>query len=176
VKLTVDIFTTSVARRFYISKTIQRRAKVENFVGSHRLTLRILKNEDIFLLKCVTSREFDLEDMINLVRDPEFDRDVLWRVTKTRKDTGNHVFDIILDNIDDLMERTSIDRPSFYNKLLLKTIGEIKCKTVRNKLVYKDELINSLEGNGISASMISNIIGHLSIMRLLKEREIREIG
>ena len=117
VKPTVDIFTTSIARRLYISETIGQRAKVEDFVGSYRLTLGILKNEDIFLLKCVTSRELDLEDMISLVRDPEFDWDTIWEeLEKQDKDTGNHVFGIILDNIDDIMERTNIDRPSFYKK------------------------------------------------------------
>jgi hypothetical protein len=134
-----------------------------------------LKNEDIFLLKCVTSRELDLEDMINLVRDPKFDWDIVWtELQKQDKDTGNHVFGIILDNVDDLMERTGIDRPSFYKKLLLKTIDEIICKKVRNKPVYKDDLIDSLEGNGILPRMISNRISYLGRLRLLKEQKTRD--
>jgi hypothetical protein len=125
-KPTVDIFTTSIARKFYISESIRDRAKVENFVGSHKLELGILKNEDIFLLKCVTSRTSDLEDLVILVRDPEFDWETLWKeLEKQDKDTGNHVLEIILDNIDDIMERTNIKRPPFYKKLLLKTIDEM---------------------------------------------------
>jgi hypothetical protein len=171
-KPTVDIFTTSIARKFYISETIRQRAKVEDFVGSHRLTLGILKNEDIFLLKCVTSRAFDLEDMKNLVRDPEFDWETLWKeLEKQDKDTGNHVFEIILENIDDIMERTNIKRPPFYKILLLKTIDEMICRTIRNKRVYKDELIDSLKGNDICASTIANRIEYLRKLRLLKERE-----
>lgn len=55
--------------------------------------------------------------------------------------------------------------------LLLKTIDEMICKTIRNKLVFKDALIDSLKGNDISASTIANRIDYLRRLRLLKERE-----
>ena len=45
------------------------------------------------------------------------------------------------------------------------------CKTIRNKLVFKDALIDSLKGNDISASTIANRIDYLRRLRLLKERE-----
>jgi hypothetical protein len=171
-KPTVDIFTISIARRLYISETIRKRAKLEDFVGSYRLTLGILKNEDVFLLKCVTSRELDLEDMISIVRDPVFEWDIVWKeLEKQDKDTGNHVFGTILANIDDIIQRTNIGRPSFYKRLLLKAVDELICKTIRNKIVYKDELIYSLKGDDISASTISNRVAYLRRLRLLKERE-----
>jgi hypothetical protein len=173
-KPTVDIFTSTIARRLYISETMSHRAKVEHFVGRHRLTLGILKDEDIFLLKCVTSREHDLEDIINIVNNPEFDWNIVWtELEKQDKDSGNHVFDTIITNIDNLIARTNIDRPPFYKKLLLKTIDELICKTVRNRSVFEDELISSLEDSDVTAITISARIDNLCRLRLLKRRKTR---
>jgi hypothetical protein len=87
------VFTTTIARRLYLSETIRRRARIVEFIGSHKLALGILKNEDVFPLKCVTSREPDLEDMIRLVSNPEFNWDIVWsELEKQDKDAGSHVF------------------------------------------------------------------------------------
>jgi hypothetical protein len=73
----VDIFTTTVARKLYLSDTITQRARIEEFGRKHKLRLGILQNEDIFLLKCVTAREHDIHDMTTLVSNRNFDWNIV---------------------------------------------------------------------------------------------------
>jgi hypothetical protein len=53
----------------------------------------------------------------------------------------------------------------------MKTIDEMICKTIRNKHVYKDELINSLKGHDVTRITIETRIDYLRSLRLLKELE-----
>ncbi len=65
-------------RKLYLSNTMRGRARYEEFDGSNKLRLGILQNEDIFLLKCVTVREHDLQDMIDLLKTQNFNWNIVW--------------------------------------------------------------------------------------------------
>lgn len=56
-----DIFEKVVANKLYLSKGMIERS--QSHLSSNTLSVRLLSKEDIFLLKSVTDRERDLEDM-----------------------------------------------------------------------------------------------------------------
>jgi len=99
-----------------------------NLVHFGNLKLGILCNEDVFLLKAVTSREGDIQDMATLVRmnyvgnnefqQRTFDWDIVWEEIRNQENENNiQTFtEIIADNIEYLSEQTGII-PPFETKL-----------------------------------------------------------
>ncbi len=53
----VDLFTSQVANKLYLSEGMRKRAELQGF---GKLKLCIMSNEDVFLLKSVTDREGDI--------------------------------------------------------------------------------------------------------------------
>ena len=177
-RLRVDIFTTTVLRKLYLSNTMRGRARYEEFDGSNKLRLGILQNEDIFLLKCVTVREHDLQDMIDMIdllKTQNFNWNIVWdEIEKQDKDTGKILFVNILDNIDYLLSQGSGPVP-FHKKLLIKTIDERICNEIRNKSMYKDELISTMiENSDLSEKMLNTRINYLVKIRLIKESKTND--
>jgi hypothetical protein len=71
---------------------------------------RILQNEYVFVLKCITNRDTDRLDMEVMAKDPSFDWNIVWsEIEKQDKDTGYHMFNAILNNIESLVEDKSIN-------------------------------------------------------------------
>jgi hypothetical protein len=171
----LEIFTITILRKLYISDTMRERAKYEEFHGRHKLRLGILQDEDVFLLKCVTARENDLQDMNAILKTRNFNWDTLWdEIEKQDKDTGKVIFLNILDNIDYLLSQGSLQIP-FHKKLLIKTIDQIACGIIRNKRMYKHELISALIQNGdLSEKILNTRINYLVRIRFIKERKTRD--
>jgi len=92
---------------------------------------------------------------------------------KQDKDTGNIVFRNILYNIDELVQQGSASTP-FYKKLLTKTIDEAICMTIRNKRMFKDELISTLVGHDITEMMVESRISRLLRIGFIKEAGIKD--
>lgn len=62
----VDIFVNSVCHKLFLSEKMKERSELHGELGC--ITLRICSREDIFLLKSVTERDRDLDDMLVLLR------------------------------------------------------------------------------------------------------------
>ena len=62
-----DMFERIVARKFHLSPGMKKRAR--NYeLSSEKLAVRLLSMEDVFLMKSVTEREGDLEDMAKIAQ------------------------------------------------------------------------------------------------------------
>jgi hypothetical protein len=171
-RLPVDIFTTTVVKKLYLSDTMKQRARFEDFDGKHRLRLGILQNEDVFLLKCVTTRKHDTQDMFALVTTQNFNWDIVWQeIGKQDKDTGKVVFVIIADNIDRLAQQGGLAIP-FHEKLRRKVIDEMICTTIRKNPMYKDELISNMQDDDVTAEMVEARLSRLLRIRLIKDRKL----
>jgi hypothetical protein len=169
-KIRVDVFMMSIVRSFYVSASMIQRAYKEKFVGRHTLHLGILKDEDVFILKCATD---EIRDTVPMVKKNSFDWDTVWsELGNQERDTGYHVFDTVLNNIDILIKRSGVRRPSFYNKLWIRNIDEKICRTIRSGALYKDELVDRVSDNKIEKEIVEYRIDHLSKLNLLKERRI----
>ncbi len=171
----VEIFFNIIVRKFYLSQRMKERSKSDEriFGRSHKLKLRLLANEDIFLLKAITDREGDLYDMVKLIQTGNFDWNiVLEELQKQEKETGNHFSTNVMDSIDDLVKQTNI-KPPIYKKLLQRSIDENIFKLiVKKKGMHMDEVISILKGQDISEKLIRNRIDSLERKRLLRKSDL----
>jgi hypothetical protein len=62
----LDIFNQQVANKLVLTDGMQERS--EPFLNTDRLTVRLVSNEDIFLVKLIAGRDDDIEDMNMLVQ------------------------------------------------------------------------------------------------------------
>lgn len=83
--LRADIFVGKVCNRLRLSDGMIRRAELVGRWGG--ITLYICSREDIFLLKSVTERSRDLDDMITLFRKG-LDRDIILGECEDQADPG----------------------------------------------------------------------------------------
>jgi predicted nucleotidyltransferase len=60
----IDLFRTSICRKFRIHEEIMERA--EHFGSFGNLTISLMSNEDLFISKSTTERDRDLEDMYTM--------------------------------------------------------------------------------------------------------------
>lgn len=167
----IEIFCDDIARKFYLSERMKKRAKEnKTFIQNDKLKLYLLSNEDIFLLKAVTDREGDLYDMTKLVQSGNFDWDIVWtELTEQEKDTGKYFNNVFLDSIDDLIKQTKI-KPPFYKKLLHKAIEERICKILaKGKGMYTDDLTAIMKDNGVPEQTTRNRINSLFMQGIIKK-------
>lgn len=92
-----------------------------------KLKLGLLHINDIFLLKSVTDRQKDMQDILRVVKTKDFDWSVVWEEMKLQeKDTREYISGYLLDTIDDLIAK-GVHAPAFLNRLLTRVVDtEIK--------------------------------------------------
>lgn len=162
----IDLFKTRIARKLLLSESMIKRATVEKF---DNLILYSISNEDLFLLKAVTLREGDIQDLGLIVRAGNFDWEIVWKeLIKQEHDTKTNFSSSILESLDDLHEQTGINSP-FYNKLRKQALdNEIK-NIVRENPIPLEGIIEYLEGGDITEKMIRNRIDYLQKTKHLKK-------
>jgi hypothetical protein len=111
-----DIFTRNICNALSLTEEMKKRSEPQNF---GKLELRLLSLEDVFLLKSITEREGDIEDMAIIVRHGG---GLNWNMIletyfKEEKRIKQHLCFKILDNIEILQEREKITIP-IHNPLL----------------------------------------------------------
>lgn len=191
---TMDIFKTQICRKMYLSDRMILRSDKRQF---GKLRLGILQNEDVFLLKGVSGREGDIQDMARLAQSggggftsisftdsdfvpdkvgKRFDWDVVWSELDLQEhDTGNYdLASIFLDSVDLLIKQTGI-RPHFYKKLERKVLDNEINKLLRKGGRPLKEIIKLLTGKDLSEKTITNRIDYLTRMKFLK-KESRKDG
>ena len=125
----MDLFTEQIANKLYLSEGMIRRAELQQF---DRLKLGILSNEDVFLLKSLTEREGDIEDMAKLAQSPGFSWNVIVdEFIYQERETGKNFSRNLLDSLDLLNERTGIG-PPFYKKLVNRALENTIIDLVRS--------------------------------------------
>ncbi|MDH3853858.1 MAG: hypothetical protein OES23_05335 [Nitrosopumilus sp.] len=154
----MDLFKTRIARKLLLSDNMIKRSAYENF---GKLNLYSLSNEDLFILKAVTLREGDIQDLGLIVQAGDFNWKIVWdELVKQEHDTKTNFSSLILDSIDYLHEQTGIS-PPFYKKLIRRALdNEIK-GIIRENLISLESLVELLKGEDITEKMIRNRIDYL---------------
>ena len=105
-----DVFERIVAGKFHLSPGMKKRAR-NHELSTEELLIRLLSMEDVFLMKCVTEREGDLEDMARIAqRGVDWDTIVEecdWQSKKTGRIWENSV----CQSLEDLRIKHRVTSP-----------------------------------------------------------------
>jgi len=105
-----DLFTGVICNALFLTGEMKARAKPMAF---GKLALHLLSLEDVFLLKSITEREGDLEDMATIVRlggDLDWGY-ILETYLQEEEAMKKHLCFTMLDNMEALQEREGITTP-----------------------------------------------------------------
>jgi len=105
-----DLFTKVICNALFLTDEMKSRAETRAF---GKLVLHLLSLEDVFLLKSITEREGDLEDMATIIRRGGALRwDEILKTYLTEEEViKKHFCFTMLDNIELLQRREGIDVP-----------------------------------------------------------------
>jgi len=108
--LRFDLFTKVICNALFLTDEMKSRAETMAF---GKLVLHLLSLEDVFLLKSITEREGDLEDMATIIRRGGALRwDEILKTYLTEEEViKKHFCFTMLDNIELLQRREGIDVP-----------------------------------------------------------------
>lgn len=162
----IDIFKQVVAHKLALSEGMKKRAKLETY---DNLILGILANEDVFLLKGVTLREGDIQDMGRLAQSPGFDWQIIWdEMERQEKDRFERFSETLLISLDYLYEQTGI-RALFYKKLLRRVLDYKITQQIRDDRKNLAYVVSILEGGDITEKTVRNRIDYLEKKRFLRK-------
>jgi hypothetical protein len=105
-----DIFERVIARKFQLSPGMKTRAR-EHPLSNEKVAIKLLSMEDVFLMKSVTEREGDLEDMAKIAQ-----KGVNWDIIVTEcdwqtKQTGRIWENSVCQSLEDLRVKYGITSP-----------------------------------------------------------------
>ena len=162
----VDIFTSVVAQKLALSEKMKKRAKME---VHGKLKLGIMANEDVFLMKGVTLREGDIQDMARLAQSPGFNWRVVWdEMERQEKDRFERFSAVLLESLDYLNEQTGIRAP-FYKKLERHVLDYEISKLIRDGGKTLTDVISISQDRYTTEKKIRNRIDYLEKKRFLKK-------
>ncbi len=176
----IDLYTKKILRTLSLSSKMISRADLADFGN---LRLGILKNEDVFLLKSVTSREGDVQDMAALVnmtyagsgqfRQTDFNWDIVWdEINEQEKESHTQSFsEIIYDNIEWLIEQTGIT-PPIRNKLQRFVLDQQIKKLLREGEISVKDVVDHLVDENNSEQTIRNRIDSLVKIDIIKKESL----
>lgn len=173
----IDLYTKKILRTLSLSPKMISRADLADFGN---LRLGILRNEDIFLLKSVTSREGDIQDMAALVnmnyagsgkfRQTNFDWEIVWdEINEQDKESHTQSFsEIIRDNLEWLIQYTGI-MPPIRNKLQRFVLDQQIKELLREGIIPLKDIVVELVDENISEQTIRNRVDALAKTGILKK-------
>lgn len=195
-KSRVDLFTSTIMQDLTLSSSMKEKADIRDY---GKLKVGLLRNEYIFLLKAIASREGDIQDMAALVtgspnvphelQHGSFDWDLVWDEI-LRQEHINHTRDFtttIFDQISYLAEQTGIVAP-FLDKMRRHVVDRMIKRMLRGGGMSIKEIVELLNGGDITEPMIRNRIdalekneiidkystGRTTYVKLLKNNEFAE--
>jgi len=183
-KSRIDLFTKRVMRGMTLSSEMIKNA---DFVDYGNLRVGFLRNEYVFLLKAVASREGDIQDMAFLVQGSpnqprqfqhgEFDWEEVWKEI-LRQEHINHINNFtpdVFQQITNLSEQTRIV-PPFLDKLRRHVLDILIKKLIRGGKISLKKIVTLLKGGDISEPMIRNRVDSLNRENIVKKiNEGREV-
>ena len=177
---TVDLYTKKILRMLSLSESMIQRADTSDF---HKLRLKILKNEDILVLKAVTSREGEIQDMFALAslnyigegqfRQRNFDWDIVWEeiMNQEKIDETKSFTETIQDSLEYLREQYGITAP-FRNKLRRFVLDKNIGKLLREGKTILADIVKLLIDYDNSEQAIRNRITALVKNEILKKEYV----
>ena len=174
----IDLFTKRVLKDLSLSDMMIRTA---DYLEFGKLRVGVLRNEYVFLLKAVASREGDIQDMaklsqgsLNQPREFEhgkFDWDEVWREA-IHQEKINPLREItlpIFDQISLLVEQTGIIVP-ILEKLKRHVLEQLILRLIRGGKQPLKEIVFNLIGGDISEQMVRNRVD-----ALVKDGTVRKL-
>ncbi len=141
----VDIFVRTVCHKLFFSEGMKGRSELVGEMG--QISLNICSREDIFLLKSVTERNRDLDDMVVLYRKG-IDKDTIMKECQIQdlldSQVGGRIWEAFLSiKIEEMEGRFGITIPW---KGELKRIADLKlgCVLVLNKIRAGSHTVNAI--------------------------------
>lgn len=168
-KSRIDLFTKRVMKDLSLSDVMIETA---DYTTYGKLKVGVLRNEYVFLLKAVASREGDIQDMsklsqgsLNQPREFEhgkFDWDKVWReiIHQEKMNPLRGLTVSIFDQISLLAKQTGIVAP-ILEKLQKHVIEQLILRLIRGGRQPLKEIVFKLGGGDISEQMIRNRIDAL---------------
>ena len=168
-KSRIDLFTSTIMQDLTLSSAMRERSDILDY---GKLKVGLLRNEDVFLLKAIASREGDIQDMALLVtgspntphelQHGSFDWELVWNEILEQEHI-NHTRDFttaIFDQIAYLAEQTGIAAP-FLDKLRRHVVDRMIKRMLRGGSTSIKEIVELLDGGDVTESMIRNRIDAL---------------
>lgn len=165
----IDLFTKRVMKDLSLSDIMMETA---DYLEYGKLKVGVLRNEYVFLLKAVASREGDIQDMaklsqgsLNQPREFEhgkFDWEEVWReiIHQEKINPLRELTVPIFDQISLLAEQTGIVAP-ILEKLRRHVIEQLILRLIRGGRQPLKEIVFRLNGGDISEQMTRNRIDAL---------------
>jgi len=105
----LDIFVGKIANTLNLTDSMKLRA-IQQSIGN--LQVHILSNEDLFLLKSVTEREGDVQDMMQLARATGFNwGTVMKEMTAQEEKADKQLCMTLLEGVEAVQDRTGVKTP-----------------------------------------------------------------
>ena len=178
----IDIFTKKVLRDLSLSDIM---IKTADYMEYGKLRVGVLRNEYVFLLKAVASREGDIQDMallaqgsLNQSREFEhgkFDWEEVWReiIHQEKMNPMREIVVPIFDQMSLLAEQTGIVAP-ILEKLGRHVIEQLIFRLIRGGRQPLKEIVSLLIGGDISEQMIRNRIDALVKEGIIRKYNIKK--
>lgn len=162
----VDISAHKILNGSILSDTMIRTADRLKYGD---LTVGVIRNEHVFLLKAIAGREGDIDDMEILAKNPtgqpeEFEHgpfcwEMVWDEV-VRQDAANPLSNLrrgVFEQISYLAEQRNV-APPILGKLRMGAVDHQICKTLRGGRLPLRDVVAHLAGGGITAKLIRNRI------------------
>ncbi len=157
-----DIFTQRIADKLTLSLEMINRA--HEYIHKGKLRAYVLSKEDVFLLKGVTDRDRDLDDM-SLLAQSGIKYDVVFGECEKQTEATERLWEpALLERIEDLEAQYNVKIP-FKNKLIESADESLLFHYVKDQTkdgpIPADKIIADLVKQGIKESDIMPTIGSL---------------
>lgn len=165
----IDLFTKRVIQNIFLSDTMIQTA---DYIKYGKLTVGVLRNEYIFLLKAVAVREGDIHDMAVLTQSSQnqsiefehgpFDWERVWCeiINQEKLNPMREMSVPIFEQISFLVEHADVDVPIF-ERLKIHVLTQLILLLIRGGRRPLAETISLLVGYDITERMIRNRIDAL---------------
>ena len=178
----IDLFTKRVLKDLSLSDIMIRTA---DYLDYGKLRVGVLRNEYVFLLKAVASREGDIQDMALLSQGSlnqsrnfdhgKFDWDEVWHeiLHQEKMNPIREILVPIFDQISLFADQTGIV-PPILEKLRRHVIEQLILRLIRGGRQPLKEIVALLIGGDISEQMIRNRVDALVKNSIVKKYSIRK--
>lgn len=152
-----DIFLRVVANKLSLSEPMKERA--EPYINDGKLSVRALSKEDIFLLKGVTERERDLEDMFRIARSG-IDYNAVYEECLHQSEATGRIWETgLCDTCERLKAKYNLTVP-FLSKLRRKGEQKLFSRIIKREVKA---------GNDSEESIAKSVSDHLT------RKDVREV-
>lgn len=174
----IDLFTSTIMHDLSISSTMKEMADMRNY---GKLKVGLLRNEHVFVLKAMASREGDIQDMAALVtgspntpnelQHGSFDWDVVWAeiLKQEHIKPAREFAPTIFEHMSYLAEQTGIVAP-ILGKLRRHVVDRLIKSMLRGGSMHIKQIVDWLNGADIGESMIRNRIDVLEKAGIIEKR------